>query len=497
MKKFFTLVCFAFAAIVVRAADYTEPIVVTVNGQSSEQKATISVNQNGDKYDLTLKNFMLASENGPMAIGNVAITGVEPNKVGDAILLQTSQAIQITPGDDPSVTFWMGSILPPVPVNLNCKLENDHLRCYIYIDMTTMEQIIQVTVGKGYQMQNASFETWHTSTGEYVEPNSWHSFESASGALAAYAGHHIKKSEDAHSGKASACVFATDVFMGIIANGTMTTGRMNAESAVAADVTNNAYIDMSKSDVDGNGDPFYTPMYSRPDSIAVWVKFKQGTPNAENPYATLSAVITDGTYYQDPEDKEYTNVVAKAKNNTIAETSGAWVRVVAPFVYTENAVNPQAILITASTNANPGKGSDGDELMVDDIELIYNAKLTSLKVKGQDIAGFASDKFAYEIEVKEPITLDDIEAIADGKAAIIEKKIAAKDDGQECQINVYSGDMGKTTTYNIVVKKQATAISTIQNDVECNSAVYNLNGQRVTKAQKGIYITNGKKVLKK
>ncbi len=497
MKKLFTLVLFTFAAIVAHATEYNEPIVVTVNGVSSEQTVAITVEQNGDTYDLTLKNFMLASEDGAIGVGNVAITGIVPTKVGDAVILQTSTPIKITEGDDPSVATWMASYLPPVPVNLVCKLENDHLRCFIYIDMTeSLQQIIEVTVGKGYQLQNMSFENWHKSTSSYVEPNGWHSFESASGSLAGMAGNHIKKSSDAHSGSVSACLFSSSIF-GIVANGTMTTGRLNTESINAADVTNHAYIDMKMRSHDDNGDPYYTPMYSRPDSIAVWVKFKQGTPQADNPYASLSAVITDGSYYQDPEDKEYTNVVAKAKCNTIAQTEGAWVRVVAPFDYTENAVDPKTILVTLSTNANPGKGSGSDELLIDDAELIYNASLTLLKLKGQDVPNFANDKLSYEIEVEEPVTLDDIEAVANGRAALIEKRIEEKDNSQECQIIVYSGDMSKMTTYTIIANHQASAISDIIDKKEGNCAVYNLNGQRVVKAQKGIYISNGKKVLKK
>ncbi len=117
-------------------------------------------------------------------------------------------------------------------------------------------------------------------------------------------------------------------FIKVIANGTMTTGRMNAASALADDATGNyAYADMSMDDLDGNGDPFYTPLCSKPDSIVAWVKFKQGTPNAQHPYATISAIITDGTRYQDPEATTYTNVVAKAKNNEIATTGGEWKRI--------------------------------------------------------------------------------------------------------------------------------------------------------------------------
>ena len=43
---------------------------------------------------------------------------------------------------------------------------------------------------------------------------------------------------------------------------------------------------------------------------------------------------------------------------------------------------------------------------------------------------------------------------------------------------------------------ETTGITTIE-DVESNSTVYNLNGQRVTTPKKGLYIMNGKKIVKK
>ena len=492
MKKFFTFALITFVAIVARATDYNEPIVVTVNGETSEQSGVISVVENGDAYDLTMKNFMLASEDGPMGVGNVTMTGIVPINLGDVSILQISQVVTITPGDDPSVPFWMADFLPPVPVNMIGKIENGHLRCYIYIDMMeSIEQIINVTIGKGYQLPNQSFENWHQSSGIYVEPNGWHSFESATGSLASMAGHHIQTSEDAHSGSLSAQVYSTSI-LGVVANGTMTTGRLNARSMTASDVSNHAYADVSNTDVDGNGDPFYTPMYSCPDSLVLWVKFKQGKANANYPYATVSAVITDGSYYQDPEDKTYTNVVAKAKNNKIVQTNGEWVRLSMPFEYTDNDVEPAAILITASTNATPGKGSGGDQLTVDDIELIYNAKLTSLKVNGESVPNFDSDTYDYEIEVEEEVTSENLEVVADGKTALVRTLIEDKENGQEITVTVYSGDMSQSNIYTIKANR-ATAITDVTNHAKPFGAIYNLNGQRVLTPQRGFYIADGVK----
>jgi hypothetical protein len=246
---------------------------------------------------------------------------------------------------------------------------------------------------------------------------------------------------------------------------------------------------MTSNAIDGNGDPFYVPMYSRPDSIAMWVKFSQGTPNSDHPYATFSAVITDGSYYQDPEDKDYTNVVAKAKNNEIATTDGKWVRISAPFVYTENSVDPKAVLVTVSTNADPGQGSDKDEVLVDDIEFIYNAKVTSLKIKGQDVPGFSADKDTYEMEIDEAFTVEDIEVTIEGKAAHVAKSIELIDDYYACTIIALGDDMSAVAPYVIFVKNNATAIRSFKSANNQSATYFTLDGRQAKTLMPGrIYI---------
>jgi hypothetical protein len=53
-------------------------------------------------------------------------------------------------------------------------------------------------------------------------------------------------------------------------------------------------------------------------------------------------------------------------------TSGSWVRKSIPFSYSGPATSTQFILITFTTNMTPGGGADLDEILIDDIELIYN-----------------------------------------------------------------------------------------------------------------------------
>ena len=504
MKKLFTLLLIVTTAVATFATDYNVPITITVNGISSEQNAVISVTENGGLYDINLKNFILQAGTTTIGVGNVELKGIKPIQDGNATLLLAKQNVKITNGDDPNVK-WMGPIFDEIPVELRGKIEGDRLRCYL--DIALKDLVIKVAVGNGYQIANQSFENWHTSIDSYKEPNAWHSFETATGNLASAAGHHIEASTDAHSGSTSARIFATGMdfgfFIKVIANGTMTTGRMNAASALAADATGNyAYADMSMTDLDGNGDPFYTPLCSKPDSIAAWVKFKQGTPNAQHPYATISAIITDGTRYQDPEATTYTNVVAKAKNNKIATTGDEWKRISIPFEYTQNTVAPKTILVTISTNADAGQGSDKDEVLVDDIELIYNAKVTGLKIKGQKVSDFKADQTEYTMELNEVITADDIEATVEGKAAHVIKQVEQTEGGYACTIQAIGGDMKTTTSYVVNVRSNATGIdmaprtNAVTND---ENSWYTLDGRHLNgkPTAKGIYIHNNVKAVVK
>ena len=341
----------AATTMAVHATDYTDQLLVLVNGEGAMQQATISVNEHDGLYDLNLKNFVLMNGDQPMPVGNVELKNIVPEAAGDAIFLRANQNITVTDGDLPDVLFWMGPMLGELPVQVTAVLSGDRLRALIDLDLWQMlGQIVNVCFGEalvsgtGYHIPNGDFEAWHTSTGDYMEPNAWHSFESASGMLAALAGHHLEKSDNGRNGSACARIYATSIF-GIVANGTMTTGRMNAGSMVASDPANHAYIDMSQTDLDGNGDPFYVALNSRPDSLVLWVQFHQGTANSDHPYATVSAVITDGTRYQDPEDKAYDNVLARASDNKIAVTGEEWRRISIPFVYTDSPVEPRAILV--------------------------------------------------------------------------------------------------------------------------------------------------------
>lgn len=540
MKRFFTsLLATAAFAVSSMATDYKDMMTVSLDGNpTTPTETTISVEKTDDSgYTLSLKNFVLYTTTGdqvfPMPVGTIVLENVEAVTKGDVTTLKTSQDIEIAEGDDPTYEgSWIGPGLSAqgdlIPVNMTGEIRGD--KFYTVININFMGMNIDVVFGNGgYQIENSGFENFHTATyvdgkNKYTsdEPNAWHSFNSgiATGLLSFLTKYALQNgntsvSDDVRPGSTGtkSVAIKSSIVMGLQpANGTMTTGRLQAGSTTATDAANCSFLDMSSTDTDGNGDPFYTVLNGRPDALSVWVKYKQGQVNEQYPYATVSAVITDGTRYQDPEDKAYTNVVAKAQDKTIESKGFEWQNLVIPFDYTSYASNDaqaKALLVTISTNAQPGVGSNDaenpDMIIVDDISLVYNSHLASLKVKGTEVEGFDKNVLSYDLKGEGAISVDDIEAVSDGQGAYVTKAVEGTDKGVKVTITVTSNDLKTTNVYTLNIEgATTTGINKVETTTgKGTAAIYNVNGQRVDNmSQKGLYIirqADGKtvKVLKK
>ena len=245
---------------------------------------------------------------------------------------------------------------------------------------------------------------------------------------------------------------------------------------------------------------------------------QEGQDNLSYKFASLRAVITDGSYYQDPENKPYSNIVAVAANKTI-EGTDVWQKVTAGFDYDsykpkedENkeikVINPKAILVTISTNAEPGVASkdanNPDYIYIDDLSLIYNANLKSLKLNKNDL--FEAGKTEYTTNANGVVNLSDIEVESDGNGAYINKTLEKVADGIKVTITITSNDLKKQNVYTLNIKGATTTginkpqTVTLPNGI---NAIYNLAGQQVSSMTSGnVYIvktTDGKtkKVIKK
>ena len=472
MKRFFTTLFIALGAFTAFAKSYTGRLVVTVNGETlSNKTASIDVDQQGDgSYTLSLKNFSISLSGQELNIGTINIPAT-PYALGNARLLQANRNVPI-------------SSLGNVPINLLAQESVDKLHANIDINFNGMT--IKVVFGEGYQVPNSNFETF----GASQEPNRWHSFQSVTGSFASSAKTDAAISSNqtrpGSTGKSCVLIKSREIdffFFSVIANGTLTTGRLNAGSSSPSNAKNNSFLDLANKDKDGNGDPFYTELSGRPDSLTLWVKFKQGKPSADHPYATAKAVITDGTYYQLPEEKGKTyKKMAEAINNEIADTKGEWKRLSIPFSYVNNSIAPKAILVTLSTNTDAGKGSGSDELYVDDLELVYNFGVEGISIKGQALANFAENTTEYT-HIVGNATADDITVKTKGQGMLVAKTV----ENGKATVLVASNDLSKYRLYTINV---TTGIDNLPS-VEANKQVeiFTLDGVRVNNTnRKGVYI---------
>lgn len=523
MKKLFTLLFVAMTALTGMADTYNGPLHIDIDGKTVDQTTDITIEKQADgNYTLKLMNFKFKL-GVTMNVGNIIITDVPAVSNGQTLMLKAKKNIAITGGS-------MDFMLKSVPIDMIGELRDGDF--YTNINISMANQKIKVTFGTAkYQLPNAGFETYHTATvtspddpnekSTSDEPNYWHSFMSASGnpALVYMAGYNpvTFKCNDVRpgsTGKQSLMLKSIDMYIAI-ANGTITTGRMNTGDYVASNTdANYAWSDMSNTDKDAHGDPFYATLYSLPDAMKVWLKFKQGTANAQHPYATATAIINDGTEFHEPAPSKtvYTNVVGEARNAKIAETGDEWKEFTIPFTYdafAQYGAKAKSVLVTLSTNADAGQGSDGDLLYVDDLSFVYNAGLKAITLTAENgevfnVDGVNAETKEYTATVPFDVTANNLKAVSDGKGAYVSTTIA---DGK-ATIEITSNDLATTNVYTLNIKKgNAQGITSGINGAQAAQAqaagIYTIGGMRVNAITKpGLYIVKGadgsvKKVLKK
>lgn len=528
MKKLFTLLFVAMTALTGMADTYNGPLHIDVDGQTADQTTDITIEKQADgNYTLKLMNFKITLGKMTMNVGNIIITDVPAVSNGQTQMLKVKKNIAIKGGS-------MDFLLKSVPIDMIGELRDGDFYTNINISMAT--QKIKVTFGTAkYQLPNAGFETYHTATvtepanpdfpdsepntASSDEPNYWHSFMSASGPLVYFAGYNpvafkCDEVRPGSTGKHSLMLKSYNAFIAI-ANGTITTGRMNTGDVIASNTdANYAWSDMSNTDKDAHGDPFYATLYSLPDAMKVWLKFKQATANAQHPYATATAIINDGTEFHEPAPSKtvYTNVVGEARNAKIAETGDEWKEFTIPFTYdafAQYGAKAKSVLVTLSTNADAGQGSDGDLLYVDDLSFVYNAGLKAINLTAENgevfnVDGVNAETKEYTATVPFDVTANNLKAVSDGKGAYVSTTIA---DGK-ATIEITSNDLATTNVYTLNIKKgDAQGITSGINGAQAAQAqaagIYTIGGMRVNAITKpGLYIVkdangNVKKVLKK
>jgi hypothetical protein len=217
------------------------------------------------------------------------------------------------------------------------------------------------------QISNSNMESWDNVGQSSEEPSNWNSFKTGTGGLASFGSQQVARStliRSGASGSYCARIYAKST-LGVVANGLLTVGQVNMGSSTASSPENYNFTKTS----DAN---FSEALIGQPDSIVFWVKY---TPINNSNNARVHAILHDNYQFRDPIDANSApHTVARAELNYGA-TGGNWVRKSVPFVYEAQvpAISVEYILVTFATSSTPGGGSANDEVLLDDIELIYNS----------------------------------------------------------------------------------------------------------------------------
>ncbi len=438
-KSFFTICLALIGALTINAESFSGNIVLVRNGQTYNSAVTVTVTAQDNGLNTMVLQVPLF---GTMTMNDV------PAANADGITVYSAVRDVATNFGTMRTTLFARTVNGMMAADVAIPAQN-----------TTMWFN---TVGNHFQLPNSDMEAWTASNGE---PDRWHGFKTAGGAYASTSAGLVKleQSNDVRSGATghSAVMTANSAF-GIVANGTMTNGRLMAGSMFATDTKNHAEMDKA------NGtDDFYMPLYAKPDKFNVWLKYTQGTTNANNK-ANVSVKTFDGTYYQEPTDKTYTNLSGSIVGGQIP--AGDWAHYSFDFDYETYAANgaaSEAIFVTFSTNGNPGQGSKNDALYVDDMELVYLGSMTDLRYQGATIAGWNPAVTAYNMTLAGEPNLDDFTATIEGASAVVTKSMEKNADGSyRIAISVVSADLQNATCYVITVTAPAGLKGDVDDDGE-------------------------------
>ena len=150
-----------FSNLVKENKTYTDNLVVTINGQTSDpQQATVNLVDNGDgTYGFVLKNFVLWMEGEPMPVGNIELNGMTLTDENSYRSFTHTQTITIGPGDEGfqmevggelytlTAEDWAGPMLGEIPVSLNGKANEEKMFVGIDIWFEPLQQNIHVEFG--------------------------------------------------------------------------------------------------------------------------------------------------------------------------------------------------------------------------------------------------------------------------------------------------------------------------------------------------------------
>ena len=327
------------------------------------------------------------------------------------------------------------------------------------------------TYSQVYQFENPGFEQWDGGSAD--EPTGWNSYPSANctmlvGCSTAKQKRHERSNDTrpGSTGQYSCMIFAKSV-LGVVANGALTSGQMQLVSLNTSSASNGNRTIQSNND-------FNHRLNAKPDSIVFWAKVVNASDGSQ---ACCHLYIHDNFNLQDPlggnEDSNFkSHIIGMVPSYNFTNNGSTWQRHSTPIRYDGDTCrstnDPEYILITFSTNYLAMQGANNDKLYIDDIELIYNANLSSITVNGQNIPNFNQNTTEYYVDVECGGT-NYISATTASPRASYTTSLSS--DGKTATITVNHGD--KTKTYTVHYHP---AVTTQIADHICKGDSYSQNG---------------------
>jgi hypothetical protein len=297
----------------------------------------------------------------------------------------------------------------------------------LFISMAISGLALTLNAQGVYQIPNSDFETWASDK----EPgNGWNSFNSAEGSLSSAKELSSAPVKNEGYNSAIAVKLTSKTVFGQKANGNLTTGTINMGSMTPANSSNYNFTNL---DSEGH----YLLFAGLPDAVECYAKFKSGgSPNGRGQF-----ILHSKYEYRDPEleaDAQYKLGIG----TILIPATTEWTHYVAPFTYTGNELTEERYMLASfTTNPTPG-GSANDELIVDDVKFLYYSQLASLSYDGNAIVGFDKDIYTYSVDA--PFDATKLQAVADGKGAMIKTSYDAATG--KCVVRVEGNDISANAT---------------------------------------------------
>lgn len=142
------LIALSATAAIAQQTSYTDTLAITVNETDTYiQEVTINVENNEEKYTLSLNDFIIIDGEDRMPVGNIVVTDITMTENKGIKEFETTQEITIAAGNGEE--NWFGPMLKELTLNIKGEMTEEKLHFTLDLDLTEkLGEIISIVFGK-------------------------------------------------------------------------------------------------------------------------------------------------------------------------------------------------------------------------------------------------------------------------------------------------------------------------------------------------------------